>query len=262
MSLWNELFGQTQPSPTPAPSARPKFPRSEASASPVAMASLQEAMEGNDSIRDATGIIDEAYLVREDERESARFSLPKVMVGFCLAFATLLAAAGCGTSAERVQIPVPTSVKQAIDAATPAGQYGYYALKTASPAKVEDLAGMTLLVCGGNEAQDNTIILKVVSSSMTITHAFLFKSSMTYWVSPNMSNADGGTESSASKSGTATVQGASFSMQGETYPSNVSSEMLLSRCVDAMRSQPATVLLTKRGTSPGRQGEFVEITFK
>jgi len=122
---------------------------------------------------------------------------------------------------------------------------------------------MTLLVCGDSEGEDDTNIVKVVGSSMTTTHAFLFKSSMTYWVSPNMRNGVGGTQAAVHSNGSSTVLGASFPMQGEIYPGNVSSEMLLTKCVDAMRSQPATVLLTKRGTtSPGQQGEIVEITFK
>jgi hypothetical protein len=157
---------------------------------------------------------------------------------------------------EQVEITVSSNVKKAIEDATPK-KYSYYALETAHPEQVEDLAGMTLLVCGDTEPE---IDIEVAASSITAMGTPLFQASKVYVINENLITG-----------GATMTEDISFNLEGEeeavfhreilVHASSETDETLLEKCIEAMRQHPKTVLLTKKGAL-GRQDGVVEIVFK
>jgi hypothetical protein len=178
------------------------------------------------------------------------------------AFGSLLlvliaAVASCSPTFERVEIALTSSVKEAVQDATPGQEYGYFALKTSRPAQVEDLTKTVLLVCGDAKPE---LDLEVAASSVKAMRTPLFQSSKVFFVNENVSC--GGSGPCVSMTQNISFKGLEkFKREIQLYGSGVSDTVLTAACMEEMRQHPETILLMKKRVL-GSQAEIVEIVFK
>ena len=165
---------------------------------------------------------------------------------------------GCVSSYERVEIIVPSDVKEAIENITPAQEYGYYALESAQPGEVEDLTNKTLFVCGD---VGSNIDLKIAASSITSLGKYLFKSSKVHFINENISCEGSGPCATLSEDLSFSEGDSSFYRESLVYGKDVTYETIFGNCLEAMQEDPESVILVRKGALK-QQADIVEIMFR
>ena len=176
---------------------------------------------------------------------------------FWILCAVFLISFGCGQNYEKVEINVSNSVKEAIEAAAPVGEYRFFALKESFPKNIENMKQAKLLVCG---EIGNQVDLKVIMASLGDHNSLLFKSIHRFFINPNI------VSGALSWTGTVSITPDSgermkIPREDSIYGKNYSTDTLVNNCLQEMRKNNNGVLLIKRSVDSEVFNQMVEIVF-
>jgi hypothetical protein len=190
-----------------------------------------------------------------EKQNSRRAKMSKYF--FSILFIFLLI--GCHPKQQVVELKVPNAIKTALEKKAPAKDYGFYCIKTASPTSIDDFKDWTLIVCC---ADDNYIDIDITIIPLEKTNSFLFKSSKSYSISKNISGSNPDEPSAVET--VSQIENSEhvkipIDRQGLIFGKGMTPEKLLPKCIQVLRENPKSLLLTKRSTGAGDEEDLVEL---
>jgi len=166
-------------------------------------------------------------------------------------------ALSCGNREIQVVIPLPHSAQKAIEAAAPAEQYTFYALRTSYPKTIGELNQSTLFICGKVE---DGIDYKLLQISFQELGKPLFKSVQRYAIRPDLLS---GVIVFSENVSIDLNDGSSMSYPRENllFAANFSRDSLLSNCIEDMRKGNGSVLLISKEARNELLQQLIKISF-